>query len=77
MSEIKTKRGLTKRQKEYLDWIRAYISENDGVSPSFEEIGVAMGTSISAAQRIVQEIVERGHLTSVKGSQRTLAVVEG
>ena len=76
-AETKTiKRGLTERQREYLDYIRDYINTHDYQSPSLEEIGRAMGTSTSAAQRIVQEIVERGHLVALKGSQRSLAVPE-
>lgn len=69
------KAGLTKRQKEHLDWIRDYIIKNDGMSPSYDEVGKAMGTSISAAQRVVSEIIKRGYLTNIKGSQRTLALV--
>lgn len=77
MSEQKiTKRGLTERQREYLNWITKYIETHDYQSPSFEEIGKAMGTSTSAAQRIVQDIVNRGHLVALKGSQRSLAVPE-
>ena len=77
MTETKTiKRGLTERQREYLNWIKNYLETHDYQAPSFEEIGKAMGTSTSAAQRIVQEIVNRGHLITLKGSQRSLAVPE-
>lgn len=68
------KRGLTERQREYLVWITNYIQEHDFQSPSMEEIGRAMGTSTAAAQRIVQEIVNRGHLVTLKGAQRSLAI---
>lgn len=71
------KHGLTKRQREYLDWIKGYIDSHDGQSPSYEEIGAAMGTGIGPAQRIVQDIITRGHLTSLPGSPRSLALVEG
>lgn len=68
------KMGLTKRQREYLDWIKDYIAMHDGQSPSYEEIGAGMDTTTSAAQRIAQELIERGHLVSMPGSQRSLAL---
>ena len=68
------KQGLTKRQKEYLDFIRAFIAENEH-SPSFEEIGAGMNTSISAAHRIVQELVERGYVVASSGQQRSIAII--
>lgn len=71
-----TKMGLTRRQKEYLEWIKEYLATHDGEAPSYEEIATAMETGISSAQRIVSAIIERGHLANIKGSPRSLALVE-
>lgn len=76
-TEKPQKMGVTKRQKEYLDWIKTYISQNDGEAPSYEQISEAMGnTGVSSVHRIVQAIIARGHLVNIKGATRSLAVVE-
>lgn len=52
--------GLTLRQRECLDFIRAHVKEK-GVSPTFDEIRVALGlSSKSGIHRLIHALVERG-----------------
>lgn len=70
------KAGLTKRQKEVLGFISAYIVEN-GVAPTLAEIGVAVGLrSKSSVHRIVVGLVERGAVTYMPNRARSIALLE-
>lgn len=52
---------MTPKQKEALDFIRSYICENNGVSPSYQEITDALGIkSKSGASRVIASLVEIG-----------------
>ena len=69
------KLGITRRQAQYLEWIKTYIAQNDGESPSLQEIGAAMGTATSAARGVVDALVGRGHLIKGdKNSPRSIAL---
>lgn len=64
--------GLTPKQKECLDFIRAYIEER-GASPSYDEIKGGMGLrSKSGVHRMVHGLVERGHLVIEASHARTI-----
>lgn len=68
---------LTVKQKEVLDYIQTRL-EDDGVSPSFREIQAALGLkSVSTVTFHVQNLIEAGYLTNVKGyrGRRALQVV--
>jgi len=68
------KAGLTQRQLDALAFIAGYI-RGKGVSPSYHEIGHALGlTSVSGVSRIVKALVQRGHLTQTPGLVRSLAL---
>ncbi len=69
-----TPAGLTQRQLDTLRFIEARL--NDGSAcPSLREIGAGTGPrSASAAHRSVQSLIERGHLTRMGRSHRSLAV---
>ena len=66
---------MTKRQKEVLDYILAYWSEH-GYSPSYDEIGVALGiSSKSNVHRLIYSLVNRGFLKNHPRKSRSLLVV--
>lgn len=54
--------GLTKRQRELLDFIRGYIATH-GFSPSFDEMKDALGlASKSGIHRLVHGLQDRGYI---------------
>ena len=68
---------LTPAQSKALDFIRGYIKENGGVSPSFNEIAAALGLkSKSGASRIVVELERRGHIRRLHHRMRALEVLK-
>lgn len=69
--------GVTPKQKEVLNFVRAYIVGHDGVSPSFREIADAVRVhSKSGISRLVRGLEERGHLRTVPNRRRSLQLVE-
>ena len=68
--------GLTPRDRQALDFIRAYGDEH-GQSPTFQQIATALGMrSKSNISRIVDALVERGHLRRKPNKHRSLMPVE-
>ena len=64
--------GLSERQQRILDFIQAY-AERHGVSPSFREIGDAVGLkAISAVKYQVGQLEEKGHLARRDRMPRTI-----
>lgn len=54
--------GLTKRQRELLDFIRGYVTTH-GYSPSFDEMMKALGlASKSGVHRLVHGLRDRGYI---------------
>lgn len=64
----------TKRQSEYLEFIRAF-TDRWGVPPSFEEIGVHFRTTPPSVNNMVKTLAARGFLARVPGAARTLRVL--
>ncbi len=70
------KHGLTKRQRECLEFLGGYIKEHD-YSPSYEEITEAIGlVSKSGTFRLLTALEERGHITRLPFRARTLRLVK-
>lgn len=68
--------GLTARQKQALDFIRAEIAAN-GVPPSYAEITSALGlSSKSNVARIIDVLTVRGYITMRRASGRSIALIE-
>lgn len=67
--------GLTIRQGEVLNFIRAYHAER-GFAPSFAEIaeGVGLGSK-SGVSRIVDGLVERGYIGRMAHQARSIVVL--
>jgi repressor LexA len=68
-------RRLTKRQREVLDYIARFIEEN-GVSPSMQEIGQTIGTSATAALAHVVALEKKGYIHRNPHEWRSLALVQ-
>ncbi|KKL98100.1 hypothetical protein LCGC14_1827850 [marine sediment metagenome] len=70
------KHGLTKRQKQCLEFVTKFIGEN-GYAPSYEEITEAIGlASKSGTFRLLTALEERGHITRLPARARTLRLVK-
>lgn len=67
-------RRLTARQREVLDFIARFIEEN-GVSPSIQEIGQAIGTSATAALAHVVALEKKGYLRRNPHEWRSLELI--
>jgi SOS-response transcriptional repressor LexA len=65
----------TKKQKELLDFITAFIAEH-GYSPSYREIMASLNyTSVATVALHVGNLIKRGHLRKRDRSARSLEVV--
>jgi repressor LexA len=66
----------TKKQKEILSFIQAFIGEH-GYSPSYREIMSGLNyTSVATVALHVNSLIKRGHLRKRDRSARSLEVVE-
>jgi len=67
-------RGLTRRQRRILQFIRDWVQER-GYSPSIREIGRAVGlTSTSSVEHQLSALESKGHLRRAAGCPRTVEV---
>lgn len=64
----------TKRQSEYLEFIRAF-TDRWRTPPSFEEIATHFRTTPPSVNSMVKTLEARGFLTRVPGAARTLRVL--
>ena len=69
--------SLTPRQKALLDFIVSYQKEK-GYTPTYGEMAVGIGNSaksLHSAHRLVQQLKDRGYVTSTYGSERSIQVL--
>ena len=67
---------LTKQQRKLLTFIDTHLKENDGVSPSFDEMKDAMGLkSKSGIHRLITGLEERGHIRRFPHRARAIQVL--
>ncbi len=67
---------MTIRQKDALDFIKAYIAEH-GVSPTYDEIKVGLGLhSKCGINRLVMGLVERGFISHIPGLARSINLLD-
>jgi SOS-response transcriptional repressor LexA len=72
MNEKQTKLRPTKKQKEILTFIEAFITEH-GYSPSYREIMSGLNyTSVATVSLHVNSLIKRGHLRKRDRSARSL-----
>jgi repressor LexA len=68
--------ALTRRQREVLDVIREFIEQN-GYSPSLEEIGSALGlSSVATVHKHVTHLVDKGLVRRAWNQNRSIELVE-
>jgi repressor LexA len=68
--------ALTRRQKEVLDVIHSFIDEN-GYSPSLEEIGGELGlSSVATVHKHVSHLVEKGLVRRAWNQNRSIELVD-
>lgn len=66
------KHGLTRQQREVLNFVADFIKTN-GFSPTLREIRSHMGWgSMSITHRVVTSLEERGHLRRLKARARAI-----
>lgn len=66
--------GLTRRERDGLDFIAGYIAEHR-VAPSYDEIKAALNLkSKSSVLRIVNALEGRGHIVHLPGKGRSIAL---
>jgi hypothetical protein len=71
-----TRAGMTKRQGEFLIFIREHLAKH-GHSPSYQELATEFGlASKSGVHRIVHSLVERGHLRLEPNFARSICLVD-
>jgi repressor LexA len=68
---------MTAQQRALLDFIRRYITEHQGVSPSFDEMRDALGlASRSGIHRLVTALKDQGYIaTGRKAAARQIEVL--
>lgn len=69
--------GLTPRQAEVLAFIRRYIAEHNGASPTRREICAGLGMkSSSDVHQLLQRLKERGHIDWAPRQARAITILE-
>lgn len=66
---------MTHRQKQLLDFIKAYIREH-GFSPNFKEMSQSIGISQSNIYRILNALEYQGKIKRLRYRARTIEVTE-
>jgi DNA-binding MarR family transcriptional regulator len=68
--------GLTARQADCLRFIAAHQRENNGITPSFDQIKDGLGlASKSGVTRLLDELEDRGRLTRMPGLARAITII--
>jgi len=69
--------SLTTRQRAALDFIRAYMAENEGVAPTYREIARAAGiATTSGTWQMLSNLKKRGYIDYQPGQRRTITLIE-
>jgi repressor LexA len=68
--------SLTRAQTELLAFIEHYQGENNGVSPSFQEMMEEMGLhSKSGIHRLIDGLIERGRVAKMPNRARAIQIL--
>jgi repressor LexA len=69
--------ALTKRQRQVLDVVENLIEQN-GYSPSLEEIGARLGlSSVATVHKHISHLVQKGYVRRAWNQNRSIELVEG
>ena len=67
---------MTPRQLQALRYIKKYLVDNDGVSPSYREISAGIGmNSASEARRVVDALERQNFITYIPHTARSIRLV--
>ncbi len=74
---LRPKMSLTPKQRALLDFVAAYV-KRCGYGPRFDEMRAALAVkSKSSIARLLDQLVERGHITRLKHRHRAIELVGG
>ena len=66
---------MTTRQREVFNYIAA-VAANEGIAPTYREIGKALGLqSMSSVKRIVEGLEERGFIRRLPRRARAIEII--
>ena len=69
---------MTRKQLELFEYLKTYIADHEGVSPSFEEIQAHLGLAPkSGVHRLVTALVERGMIRRLTHRARAIEIITG
>jgi SOS-response transcriptional repressor LexA len=69
--------GLTRKQRDVLNFIRGYIATNSGLSPSYDDILSEVGLgSKSGVHRVIHGLIERGFIEIIPGKARSITLLD-
>jgi repressor LexA len=60
---------ISRRQKEVLDWVAAYLRRASGIAPTVQEIATGFGIDPAAAHRHLKALQRKGFLTRSRGAR--------
>lgn len=67
---------LTAKQHQLLEFINSYMEQNNGISPSFEDMKIGVGLrSKSGVARLVTSLNERGYIRRLYHRARSIEVI--
>lgn len=67
---------LTAQQRKCYDFLRGYVAESGGVSPTFREIQEALALkSKSQVNRLLNNMEARGRISRIKRHHRAITVI--
>jgi SOS-response transcriptional repressor LexA len=66
---------VTPRQRQALDFIAAYQSEQGGVSPTLDEIGAALGIRKTNVHALLKSLAAEGRITFGQYRRRSIEIV--
>lgn len=67
---------LTAQQAKVKAFLIDYMDRNHGLAPSFDEITEGVGlSSKSGVHRIMQALIERGHVQTIPGRARAIRIL--
>jgi hypothetical protein len=67
--------GMTQRQHQAFDLLKASIGNGEGIPPTMREIADGMGITLSRAHAVVKQLQHRGLITMVPRCPRSIAIV--
>lgn len=68
---------MTKKEAELLAFIRAYMTQHAGVSPSYDEMAASMGLqSKSGVCRMINQLEKKGKIRRPKAGVRSIVLID-